>query len=71
MPEAIACKDENFIKGLEALNKLAPNLLWEFACQPIAVKHVIEVIKMFPNMNFVLDHLGHVCGGGYDFETWK
>ena len=71
MPPADACKDEKFLEGLEAMHRLAPDLVWEFANQPIAIQHVTEVIKKFPQMNFVLDHLGHVWGAGYNFETWK
>ena len=48
MPPADACKDEKFLEGLEAMHRLAPDLVWEFANQPIAIQHVTEVIKKFP-----------------------
>ena len=68
--------DEKFLQGLETMHKLAPNLLWEFANRPESLKHVTQVVKKFPNMTFILDHLGHLVFGvpgikNYPIDTWK
>lgn len=64
MPNADACKNKLFLEGLEAMYKHAPNLIWEFANDPKALKHVTDVVKMYPHINFVLDHLGLVGNSG-------
>jgi len=37
-------------------------LHWEFACQPCAIPSVSKVAQDFPEMKFVLNHLGHNAG---------
>merc|ERR1712216_19291 len=67
MPPADACLDGKFLEGLAVLER--NGLLWEFACQPCALPHVVTVCSRFPQVTFVLDHLGHNAGGD-DYETW-
>ena len=67
MPAADACMSDTFYAGLAVLEEAG--LHWEFACQPCALPHVTSVCTKFPNLSFVLDHLGHNAGGE-DYETW-
>ena len=47
----------------------AAGLHWEFCCLPNALPAIAELCAKFPDTLFVLDHLGHNCGGE-DFASW-
>ena len=61
------CLKPAFIEGLEELGR--EGLLWEWCCFPEAIPSITEACEKFPQMTFVLDHLGH-NNGGEDFDTW-
>lgn len=61
MPAPTACLEEAYLAGLAALH--SHGLLWEWCCHPSAIPSISEVSAKFPDMTFVLDHLGHNSGG--------
>lgn len=67
MPLPTACLDPTYLDGLQAIGEAG--LLWEWCCLPEAIPSISTVVRKFPKMSFVLDHLGH-NSGGEDFETW-
>lgn len=67
MPAPDACLQPQYIEGLEALH--AHGLHWEWCCKPEALPSIATACAKFPDMAFVLNHLGHNSGGD-DFETW-
>lgn len=67
MPPADACLQPLYLEGLKELE--SAGLLWEWCCLPEAIPSLAKASAQFPDMTFVLDHLGHNSGGN-DLETW-
>jgi len=68
MPAPDACLAPTYLEGLAELQKAG--LLWEWCCLPEAIPSISKACQQFPEMLFVLDHLGH-NDGGEDFDTWS
>jgi hypothetical protein len=60
MPPPDACRAPAYLAGLGALSKAG--LLWEWCCVPAAIPYIAACCREFPDMTFVLDHLGHNNG---------
>ena len=76
MPAPDACLAPAYLDGLRALARYGGGggrlggLHWEWCCKPEALPSIAKVCAQFPDMVFVLDHLGHNCGGD-DLATWS
>jgi predicted TIM-barrel fold metal-dependent hydrolase len=61
---------QKYAEGLRELRRSGEGrLLWEWCCWPACLPFVADVCERFPDVTFVLDHLG-LNQGGDDFETW-
>ena len=57
MPPPDACLEGMYLDGLRVLGE-HPGLHWEWCCVPSAIPSIAKCCAQFPEMVFVLNHLG-------------
>eukprot|EP00928_Gymnodinium_smaydae_P026330 TRINITY_DN20711_c0_g1_i1.p1 TRINITY_DN20711_c0_g1~~TRINITY_DN20711_c0_g1_i1.p1 ORF type:complete len:173 (-),score=25.76 TRINITY_DN20711_c0_g1_i1:134-652(-) len=62
------CIEPTFLEGLAELGKAG--LLWEFCVFPYMTPFIPECVSKFPDMTFILDHLGHNGNDGGEMDKW-
>lgn len=61
--------EPDFIKGLEVIQK--ENLIYELLIFPIHLDNTLKLVEMFPDIQFVLNHIGKPNIKDNSIKLWK